>query len=117
MLLYVMAGQVAQLQEAFVVSAARTPVGKFLGGLSSLSAGELGAIAIKAALERAGVAPEQADGVIMGCVLPAGVGMAPARQAALKAGVPSSVPALTVNKVCGSGLVAVALAAQQIRLG
>jgi acetyl-CoA C-acetyltransferase len=103
--------------EVVVVSAARTPVGKFLGGLSSLSASELGGLAIKAAVARAGAAPEQVDGVIMGCVLPAGVGMAPARQAALRAGLPPAVPALTINKVCGSGLMAVALAAQQIQLG
>ncbi len=92
-------------------------MGKFLGGLSGLSAPELGAIAIGAAVERAGVDPGQVDGVVMGNVLPAGMGMAPARQAAIKAGLPSSVPALTINKVCGSGLMAVALAAQQIMLG
>jgi acetyl-CoA C-acetyltransferase len=105
------------LPEVVIASAARTPVGKFLGGLSSLSAAELGATAIKAAVERAGVTPDQVEGVIMGNVLPAGAGMAPARQAALRAGLPPTVPALTVNKVCGSGLMAVALAAQQIRLG
>ncbi|MBI3972777.1 MAG: acetyl-CoA C-acetyltransferase [Chloroflexi bacterium] len=103
--------------DVVVVSAARTPVGRFLGGLSSLSATELGGVAIKGALERAGVAPEQVDGLIMGNVLPAGLGMAPARQAALKAGMPPTVPALTVNKVCGSGLAAMALAAQHLRLG
>ena len=103
--------------EVVIASAARTPVGKFLGGLSGLSATELGGVAIRAALERARVAPDQVDGAIMGNVLPAGLGMAPARQAALKAGLPPTVPALTVNKVCGSGLVAVALAAQQIALG
>jgi acetyl-CoA C-acetyltransferase len=111
-----MSGQ-PTLQDVVIAGAARTPVGRFMGGLSALSAPELGAVAMRAALERAGVEPQAVDGVIMGCVLPAGVGMAPARQAALKAGLPSSVPALTVNKVCGSGLVAVALAAQQIRLG
>ncbi|HEX2034549.1 MAG TPA: acetyl-CoA C-acetyltransferase [Chloroflexota bacterium] len=111
-----MSGQ-PTLQDVVIAGAARTPVGRFMGGLSALSAPELGAVAIRAALERAGVEPQAVDGVIMGCVLPAGVGMAPARQAALKAGLPSSVPALTVNKVCGSGLIAVALAAQQIRLG
>ncbi len=103
--------------EVVIASAARTPVGKFLGALSTLPAPDLGAAAIRAAVERAGVAPEQVEGVIMGNVLPAGAGMAPARQAAIKAGLPPSVPALTVNKVCGSGLVAIALAAQQIRLG
>lgn len=106
-----------QLREVVIASAARTPVGKFLGGLSTLSAIELGAVAIKAALERAAVGSDQVDGVIMGCVLPAGMGMAPARQAAIKGGLPTSVPALTVNKVCGSGLVSVALAAEQIQLG
>ena len=104
-------------QEVVIVSAARTPVGKLMGTLSSFSAAELGSIAIKAALERASVSPGDVDGVIMGNVLPAGVGMAPARQASIGAGVPSTVPALTVNKVCGSGLVSVALAAQQIMLG
>jgi acetyl-CoA C-acetyltransferase len=105
------------MNEVVIASAARTPVGKFLGGLSGLAATDLGAAAIKASLSRAGVAPDQVDGAIMGCVLPAGLGMAPARQAAIKAGLPTSVPALTVNKVCGSGLAAVALAAQQIMLG
>ncbi|HET7767437.1 MAG TPA: acetyl-CoA C-acetyltransferase [Chloroflexota bacterium] len=105
------------MDDVVIVSAARTPVGKFLGGLSSLTAPELGAIAIKAALERAGVTPEQVDGTIMGNVLPAGVGMAPARQAAIKAGIPTTVPALTINKVCGSGLMAISLAAHQIMLG
>jgi acetyl-CoA C-acetyltransferase len=103
--------------DVVVVSAARTPVGKFLGGLSPLSATDLGAAAVRAAVERAGVAPEAVDGVILGCVLSAGLGMAPARQAAIAAGLPPTVPALTINKVCGSGLAAVALAAAQIRLG
>ena len=105
------------MREVVILSAARTPVGKFLGGLSSLSAPELGAIAISAALSRAGVAHDQVDGTIMGNVLPAGTGMAPARQASIKAGIPTSVPALTINKVCGSGLMAIVLAAQQIMLG
>ena len=105
------------MDDVVIISAARTPVGKFLGGLSSLAAPELGAIAIKAALERSGVRPAQVNGVIMGNVLPAGLGMAPARQAAIKAGIPTTVPALTINKVCGSGLMAIALAAQQIMLG
>ena len=100
-----------------IVSAARTPVGKFLGGLSSLSAPELGAIAIREALRRAGVAPEAVEEVIMGQVLQGGSGQAPARQAALKSGIPATVPALTVNKVCGSGLKAVMLAAQSIKAG
>jgi len=100
-----------------IVSAARTPVGKFLGGLSSLSAPGLGAIAIREALRRAGVAPEAVEEVIMGQVLQGGSGQAPARQAALKSGIPATVPALTVNKVCGSGLKAVMLAAQSIKAG
>ena len=100
-----------------IVSAARTPIGKFLGALSTLSAPELGAVAIRAAVERAKVPPSEIDEVIMGNVIQGGVGQAPARQAALKAGLPSSISALTVNKVCGSGLKAVMLAAQSIRAG
>jgi acetyl-CoA C-acetyltransferase len=100
-----------------IVGAARTPIGRFLGGLATLTAPQLGAIAIKAALERAGVSPEHVNEVIMGNVLQAGVGQAPARQAMLLAGVPSSVSAFTVNKVCGSGLKAVMLAAQSIKAG
>ncbi|GIV56739.1 MAG: acetyl-CoA acetyltransferase [Candidatus Kapaibacterium sp.] len=100
-----------------ILSAARTPIGAFMGALSSLSAPELGAIAIKAALERAGVSPEQVSEVIMGNVLTAGVGQAPARQAALKAGLPTTTPCMTINKVCGSGLKSVMLADQAIRCG
>ena len=100
-----------------IVSAARTPIGKFLGALSSLSAPELGAVAIRAALERAGIGGEEVHEVIMGNVVQGGVGQAPARQAALKGGIPSSVSAVTVNKVCGSGLKAVMLAAQAIKAG
>src|SRR5215207_10895959 len=100
-----------------IVSAARTPIGKFLGGLSSLSAPELGAIAIRAAIERAGIGMDSVEEVIMGNVIQGGVGQAPARQAALKAGVPATVSALTINKVCGSGLKAVMLAAQSIKAG
>jgi acetyl-CoA C-acetyltransferase len=100
-----------------IVSAVRTPIGKFLGGLSSLSAPELGAIAIKAAVERAGIDKNDIDEVIMGQVIQGGSGQAPARQAALKAGIPATVSALTVNKVCGSGLKAVMLASQAIRAG
>ncbi|MCC6160572.1 MAG: acetyl-CoA C-acetyltransferase [Deltaproteobacteria bacterium] len=103
--------------EVWIVGAARTPVGSFNGALSTVPAAKLGAIAIKAALERAGVAPEQVDEVIMGCVLPAAQGQAPARQATIHAGLPASVGALTVNKVCGSGLKAVGLAAQAILAG
>ena len=94
-----------------IVSAARTPIGKFLGALSSLTAPELGAVAIRAAVDRSGVPMEDIDEVIMGNVVQGGVGQAPARQAMLKAGVPATVSAVTVNKVCGSGLKAVMLAA------
>ena len=104
-------------RQAVIVSAARTPIGKFLGGLSPLSAPELGAIAIRAAIERAGVDMQEIQEVIMGNVIQGGVGQAPARQAALKAGVPATVSALTINKVCGSGLKAVMLAAQAIKAG
>ena len=100
-----------------IVAAARTPIGKFLGALSSLSAPELGAIAIREALTRSGVDASEVNEVIMGNVIQGGVGQAPARQAMLKAGVPSSVSAVTINKVCGSGLKAVMLAAQSIKAG
>jgi acetyl-CoA C-acetyltransferase len=100
-----------------IVSAARTPIGRFLGSLGSLTAPELGAIAIRAALERSRADAAEIGEVIMGNVLQAGVGQAPARQAAIKAGIPGAVPAYTVNKVCGSGLQAVMLAAQAIRAG
>ena len=102
---------------AVIVSAARTPIGKFLGALSAMSAPELGGIAIRAALQRAGVPIEDVEQVIMGNVVQGGVGQAPARQASLKAGLPPTVSALTINKVCGSGLNAVMLAAQAIRAG
>jgi acetyl-CoA C-acetyltransferase len=105
------------MADAYLLAGARTPIGKFLGAFSQVPAPELGAHAIRAALERAGIAPDEVDDVIMGCVLSAGVGQAPARQAALKAGLPPSVSALTINKVCGSGLQAVMLAAQAIRAG
>src|SRR4051794_14509120 len=104
-------------REPVIVAAARTPIGKFLGGLSPLSAPDLGAAAIRAALERSKVPADDIEEVIMGNVIQGGVGQAPARQAALKAGIPSSVSALTINKVCGSGLKAVMLAAQAIRAG
>src|SRR4051812_16697359 len=100
-----------------IVSAARTPIGKFLGSLATLSAPDLGAVAIRAALERSGVPAADVQEVIMGNVVQGGVGQAPARQALLKAGIPSSVSALTINKVCGSGLKAVMLAAQSIKAG
>src|SRR5881227_3722255 len=102
---------------AVILAAARTPIGKFLGGLSSLSAPDLGAAAIRAAVERARIPVDEIDEVIMGNVIQGGVGQAPARQAALKAGLPANISALTVNKVCGSGLKAVMLAAQSIRAG
>ncbi len=101
----------------YIVSAARTPIGAFQGSLSTVPAIELGATAIKSALERAGVDGDQVSEVIMGQVLTAGVGQAPARQAALGAGLPNSVPCMTINKVCGSGLKAVMLATDMIRLG
>ncbi|MHB8600726.1 MAG: acetyl-CoA C-acetyltransferase [Ktedonobacteraceae bacterium] len=100
-----------------IVGAARTPTGKFLGGLSSFTAPQLGAIAIKEAVRRSGIAPEAIEEVIMGNVVTAGIGQAPARQAAIFAGLPDDLPAFTVNKVCGSGLKAVMLAAQSIRAG
>jgi len=102
---------------AVIVSAARTPVGRFLGGLSSVSAPELGGAAIRAAVARGKIDAAAVGEVIMGNVLQGGVGQAPARQAAMKAGIPGEVPAYTVNKVCGSGLQAVMLAAQAIRAG
>ena len=104
-------------KEAVIISAARTPTGKFQGALKGFTAPELGAIAIKEAVKRAGVDPAKVDEVIMGCVVQAGIGQAPARQAALKAGLPPEVSALTVNMVCGSGLRAVALASQSVKLG
>lgn len=103
--------------EAFIVSACRTPVGKFGGALSGFSATQLGAFAIQETVKRAGVNPLEIEEVIMGNVISAGLGQAPARQAALKAGLPSHVNALTINKVCGSGLKAAALAAQGIKAG
>jgi acetyl-CoA C-acetyltransferase len=105
------------MSDIVIVSAARTPVGSFLGALSSLPAHELGAVAIKAALERAGVKPDEVDEVIMGQVLQAGAGQGPARQAAVAAGVPVESPAWSLNQLCGSGLRAVALGLQQITAG
>lgn len=104
-------------RQPVIVAAARTPIGRFLGGLSSLSAPDLGGVAIRAAVERAGIDAAAIQEVIMGQVLQAGSGQAPARQAALAAGIPATVSALTVNKVCGSGLKAVMLAAQAIKAG
>ena len=100
-----------------IVAGARTPIGRLLGSLKDFSGAQLGGIAIKAALERAGVAPEQVEYTIMGQVLTAGAGQIPARQAAVAAGIPMDVPALTINKVCLSGLDAIALADQLIRAG
>jgi acetyl-CoA C-acetyltransferase len=103
--------------EVVITGGARTPIGRLLGSLSDFSAAELGGIAIKAALDRAGVAPDQVGYVIMGQVLQAGAGQIPSRQAAVAGGIPMSVPSLTINKVCLSGLDAIALAAQLIRAG
>lgn len=105
------------IKEAVIISAVRTPVGKFLGALKSFKATELGAIVVREAVKRAGVKPEDVDEVIMGCVIQAGLGQNPARQAALRGGLPDTVSAVTVNKVCGSGLKAVMMAAQGVQLG
>ncbi|HLJ12362.1 MAG TPA: acetyl-CoA C-acetyltransferase [Planctomycetaceae bacterium] len=105
------------MSDAYLLAGARTPIGKFLGALKGVPAPELGAIAIRASLLRAGLHLREVDEVIMGIILSAGVGQAPARQAALKAGLPPTVAALTINKVCGSGLKAVMLASQSVRLG
>jgi acetyl-CoA C-acetyltransferase len=102
---------------AVIVGAARTPIGRFLGGLSSLTAPELGGIAIRAAVERSGIDPAQVGEVVLGNVVSAGLGQAPARQASIKGGLPESVGAMSVSRVCGSGLQAVMLAAQAIRAG
>jgi acetyl-CoA C-acetyltransferase len=103
--------------EAVILSAARTPIGKFQGSLSSLPATQLGAIAVKAAVERAGINPEEIEEVIMGNVVQAGEGQAPARQSSIHAGVPATVGATTVNKVCGSSLKSAMMAAQAVRAG
>ncbi|MEJ7808909.1 MAG: acetyl-CoA C-acetyltransferase [Gemmatimonadaceae bacterium] len=104
-------------RQPVIVAAARTPIGKFLGALSPLSAPDLGAAALREALKRSQIGPEDVDEVIMGNVVQGGVGQAPARQAAIRAGLPTNVSALTINKVCGSGLKAVMLAAQAIKAG
>jgi len=104
-------------RKAFIISAVRTPIGSFLGTLSPLSAVELGAIVLKEAVKRANIDPRMIDEVIMGNVVSAGLGQAPARQAQIKAGLPPEIPAITINKVCGSGLKAVMLAAQAIKAG
>src|SRR5437870_11902839 len=100
-----------------ILSACRTPIGKYLGGLSALPGPRLGALVSREAVRRAGIDPAAVEEVIMGNVLQGGVGQAPARQAAIHAGLPGVIPALTVNKVCGSGLKAVMLAAQAIKAG
>jgi acetyl-CoA C-acetyltransferase len=107
----------AKENEAVILSAARTPVGKFQGSLSSVPATQLGAIAVKAAVERAGINPEEIEEVIMGNVVQAGEGQAPARQSGILSGIPATVSASTVNKVCGSGLKAAMFASQAIRAG
>jgi acetyl-CoA C-acetyltransferase len=107
----------AELQDAVIVSAVRTAIGTYGGGLAEVPAVKLGEICIRAALQRADLKPEQVDEVIMGNVLQAGLGQNPARQASVNAGLPVDVPAMTINKVCGSGLKAVALAAQAVKLG
>src|SRR3989440_11442226 len=107
----------SSIKQAVIISAVRTPVGKFLGALKSFKATDLGAIVVREAVKRAGCKPEDIDEVIMGCVIQAGLGQNPARQAALIGGLPPTVSAVTVNKVCGSGLKAVMMAAQSVQLG
>ena len=104
-------------RDVVIVSAKRTPIGAFQGALTPMSATQLGTAAIKAAVEAAGLKGSDIQEVIMGCVLPAGLGQAPARQAALGAGIPNSIPATTINKMCGSGLKAVMMAADQVKAG
>src|SRR5918999_1845902 len=105
------------MRDAFIVSAVRVPTGKFLGALKELSAPDLGALVVRETVRRAGIDPASVEECIMGNVVSAGVGQAPARQAALKGGLPDTVAALTINKVCGSGLKAVMLAHQGIQTG
>src|SRR5918911_2346544 len=107
----------ASLDDVVIISGCRTPVGKFQGSLSDFTAPQLGAIVVREAVKRANLDPKQVDECIMGCVVAAGLGQNPARQAALKGGLPPEVGALTINKVCGSGLKAVGLAAQAIQTG
>src|SRR5438876_7343327 len=107
----------SSIKEAVIISAVRTPVGKFLGALKSFKATDLGAMVVRESVKRAGVNPENVDEVIMGCVIQAGLGQNPARQAALRGGLPDTVSAVTVNKVCGSGLKAIMMAAQGVQLG
>ncbi len=105
------------MKEVVIVSMARTPIGSFLGSFSGISAPKLGAIAIKGALDKIGLAPEMVEEVLMGNVVQAGTGQAPARQAAIFAGIPDTVPCTTINKVCASGMKAIMQAAQSIALG
>lgn len=107
----------SDIREAVIISAARTPTGKFMGALKDFKATQLGALVVREAVRRAGVPPEEVDEVIMGCVVQAGLGQNPARQAALGGGIPFGVSAVTINKVCGSGLKSVMMAAQGIQLG
>src|SRR3954463_3084289 len=107
----------ADRREAVIISAARTPTGKFLGALKGFTAPQLGALVVRESVRRAGVAVEDVDEVIMGCVVQAGLGQNPARQAALHGGIPFGVSAVTINKVCGSGLKSVMMAAQGVKLG
>ena len=104
-------------EQVYIVAARRTPIGAFQGALAPLSAPQLGAAAVRAALESSGVSAEQLDEVLLGCVLPAGLGQAPARQAAIGAGIPTRVPATTINKVCGSGMKAAMIGCDAIRAG
>ena len=103
--------------DVVILSGCRTAIGTFGGAFKDVSAVELGTIAVREAVRRSGVRPDQVDEVLLGCILQAGLGMNPARQAAIKAGLPDSVPATTVNKVCGSGLQSVMMAAQAIKAG
>src|ERR671917_737787 len=105
------------MRESVIIGAVRTPTGKFQGALKDFSATDLGALVVRESVRRAGVRPEDVDEVIMGCVIQAGLGQNPARQAALKGGLPFGVSAVTINKVCGSGLKAVMLAHQGIQTG
>ena len=105
------------MSDAYIISGVRTPIGSFLGGFGKMAATDLGGVVVGEAIKRAGLGVEQIDEVIMGQVIQAGAGQAPARQAALKAGLPTTIPAVTVNKVCGSGLKAVMFASQAIRCG
>src|SRR3954467_3298619 len=107
----------SSIEQPVIISAVRTPVGKFLGALKNFKATDLGAMVVREAVKRAGVDPADVDEVIMGCVIQAGVGQNPARQAALHGGIPFGVSAVTINKVCGSGLKAVMMAAQGVQLG